>query len=205
LIGRAVEGWEKANLAATDATKRVSAYGQIAKSMQGFTPGATAEVRLQAKALLKDLGIIGDIGVSDAEAFQKAARRLELAATPRGQGQITENERVLIRETVVSMKNSPEGIVKIIPMLERLDNYDIQVAKIFRDSAKANGGVPNYLDVSERIAALGPPMSDDEKSALMDLKEGNKPAAAGGGNAPASLKPGEVRQVRPGVTIQRVQ
>jgi hypothetical protein len=175
MAGRAVEGMEKANLAAMDATKRVSAYGQIAKSMQGFTPGATAEVRLQAKALLKDLGIIGDIGVSDAEAFQKAARRLELAATPRGQGQITENERVLIRETVVSMKNSPEGIVKIIPMLERLDNYDIQVAKLFRDSAKANGGIPNYLDVSERIAALGPPMSDEEKAALFDIKEGAQP------------------------------
>jgi hypothetical protein len=178
MAARAVEGMEKANLAAMDATKRVSAYGQIAKSMQGFTPGATAEIRLQAKALLKDLGIIGDIGVSDAEAFQKAARRLELAATPRGQGQITENERILIRETVTSMKNSPEGIAKIIPMLERLDNYDIQVAKLFRDSAKANGGIPNYLDVSERIAALGPPMSDDEKSALIDLKEGARPRQA---------------------------
>jgi hypothetical protein len=175
MIGEAVKGFEKAQSASGDATKRIAGYGQMAQAMQGFTPGATAEVRLKAKALLKDLNIIGDVGVSDAEAFQRVQRRLELAATPRGQGQITENERVLIRETIPAMTNSPEAIVKTIQMLDRLDRYEIQVAEIYRNNARKNGGVPNYLEISESVAQLGPPMTEDEKAALMDIKEGAKP------------------------------
>ncbi len=37
-------------------------------------------------------------GVAEGEVMRQIQRQLELAATPKGQGQITENERKLIRD-----------------------------------------------------------------------------------------------------------
>lgn len=171
MVSKAVEGFEKANTAAADATKRIATYGQLASAAQGFTPGATAEMQLQASRLLKDMGWIKGESVAPAEAFKAVQKRLELAATPRGQGQITENERALIRETVPTITTSPEAIPVIIGALERLDRYDMEVARIYRENAQKNGGIPNYLEVSQQIAQLGPPMTDDERLSLMGMKE----------------------------------
>lgn len=167
---KGVENFDIAQNASRDAGRRIAGYGQMLEAMKGFTPGATAELRLQGGRLLKDLGITSGEGVPDAETFKAIQRRLELAATPKGQGQITENERVLIRETIPSLTTSPEGIVKTIQMLDRLDRYDQQVAQVYRENAKRNGGRPNYLEVTEEIAKLPPPLTDSEMNSLQNAR-----------------------------------
>lgn len=173
---KGVENFEIAQNASRDAGRRIAGYGQMLEAMKGFTPGATAELRLQGGRLLKDLGITSGEGVPDAETFKAIQRRLELAATPKGQGQITENERVLIRETIPSLTTSPEGIVKTIQMLDRLDRYDQQVAQVYRENAKRNGGRPNYLEVTEEIAKLPPPLTDSEMNSLQNARDGSVPS-----------------------------
>lgn len=194
LVKEAVKGMAAANTAATDATKRIAAYGQMAEAMKAFTPGASAELRLGAMRWLKESGIVKGENVADGEALKAIGRRLELAATPRGQGQITENERTLIRETVPKITNSPEGMVKIIGMLDRLDKYDIAVARIYRENAKKNNGVPNYVEISEELAALGPPMTDDERIALESVR-GEGASNQGQPAQPAATDPLEGRTI----------
>lgn len=185
LAQKAIEGYDAANKAAMDANRRIAGYGQMAQAMQGFTPGATADLQLRAKQLLKDVGVIGDAGVSNAEAFKAVGRRLELAATPKGQGQITENERVLIREQLPTMTTSPEGIRLGIQYLRQLDDYDVKVAQIWRDAAKASpNGVPNYYQVQEQIAQLGPPLTDDQIIALRSFGQPQGQAGPAGMGQP---------------------
>lgn len=181
---RGAEQFDVAQGAAREATKRIAGYGQMAQAMEGFKPGATAEVQLEASKFFKDLGVIEGENVPPAEMFKAVQRRLELLATPKGQGQITENERKLIRETIPSITTSPEGVQQILGMLERLDRYDIEVAKIWRENARKNGGVPNYVEVSEEIMSLPPPMTPQEEAALVRLKE--KASAAPAGNNAAT-------------------
>jgi hypothetical protein len=159
MMRKGIESFDTAQEAARAANVRTATLGQMAQAMQGFTPGALAEHKLAAKRVLKDLGVIGDEGVSDAEAFQKGARKLQITAAPKGQGAVSNFERELLSEAVPRMADSPEGLAKAISMAVRLDDYDRKVAEIHRESARANGGNPNYLDVSERIAALGPPLT----------------------------------------------
>jgi hypothetical protein len=178
---KGVEAFDAAQTASRDATKRVAVYGQMAEAMKGFEPGATAELRLRAAQIAKDIGIPVDAnGVASGETFKAAQRKLELAATPRGQGQITENERTLIREQIPQLATSPGGVVKITQMLDRLDRYDMQVAKLYRDNARKNGGKVNYLDVLDDIEKLGPPLSEAEMSSLQSVRQGEVPR-----NAPA--------------------
>lgn len=179
---KAIEGFDTAIKAGTDANRRIASYGQMTEAMKGFTPGATAEGRMKAKSILKDMGLIEGTDVPDAEAFKRVQRQLEIQATPKGQGQITENERVLIREMIPQIGNSPEGIAKIIGQLKQLDDYDLKVAEIYRNNARKNGGAPNFLDVSDEIAALGPPMTDAQMGALKSTlgQKGATPAQPGG-------------------------
>lgn len=170
-----VEAFDLAQKAASDASRRVTMYGQMLGAMEGFVPGATAEARLAAMSVLKDLGLIKGDNVAPGEAFRSVQRRLELAATPKGQGQITENERFLIREQIPTIATSPEGVRLIIQMLHRLDQYDMQVAKIWRDNVKAHGGRPNYLAASEAITQLGPPLTQQEQEFLN--RQGTVPRA----------------------------
>lgn len=186
MVQKGVDAFDTATKAAADATRRRASYGQMAEAMKGFDPGATAEFKYKAKSILKDMGIIGDVGVSDAEAFKSIQRRVELAATPKGQGSITENERALIREGYPMMSQSPEGISKIIGQLQRLDDYDMKVAQLYRENARKNGGVPNYLEVTEQIAQLPPALSEGEMYALQDLIQRSKAAREGGAPPPAN-------------------
>lgn len=188
---RSAEQFDVAQQGARDATKRIAGYGQMAQAMEGFKPGATADVQLQASKFLKDMGLIEGENVPPAEMFKAVQRRLELLATPKGQGQITENERALIRETIPSITTSPEGVQQILGMLERLDRYDIQVAKIWRDNARKNGGTPNYVEVAEEIQNLPPPMTPQEENALLRLKERAQAAPAANNAATAGSKDGK--------------
>jgi hypothetical protein len=186
MLQKGIEAFDNAITAERDASRRIASYGQLAQAMQGFTPGATAEMRVAAQSVLRDLGLIKGNEVPNAQTFKSIQRRLELAAVPKGQGTITENERVLIRETIPAIGNDPQAIARIVQNLERLDRFDIAVAKIYRDNARKNGGVPNYLEVSEQISALGPPITDDELIALQDLKSSiRQPAGPAKNDSPS--------------------
>src|SRR5690606_22258392 len=88
-------------------------YDAMRQALPAFRTGSTAEARLAAQKFLEDIGIKTQ-GVSEAEVLQSAARRLEIAATPSGQGTITENERVLIREQIPRLTSTPEGFMKTL-------------------------------------------------------------------------------------------
>jgi hypothetical protein len=75
------------------------------------------------------------------------------------------------------MSQSPEGLKMAIDISRKLEQHDQKVAEIYRESAKANKGLPNYLEVQEKIAGLGSPLSDSHMAAIS------------GGSAPASPAP----------------
>ena len=67
----------------------------------------------------------------------------------------------------------------------RLDDYDRKVAQIHRDVAQSNGGLPDYIEAQQRIAALGPPLSPQQMRALQELRDRPTPGADAGA-APGS-------------------
>jgi hypothetical protein len=168
---KAIAAFEGAQEAGVAAQRRSVDYGQMAQALEGFKPGATGELRLQAKRFFKDLGFIGDEGVSDAETFKKITSRLAVHAAPKGQGSTSNYERTLFRDSVPNMGDSPEAVAKAIDMARRLDEYDVAVAKAYRDNAARNNGVPNYVEVANEIAAMPPPLTARETSALESLRE----------------------------------
>ena len=89
------------------ANRRTPLYGQMALAMKGFTPGATAEARLQGMAILKDLNIIKGENLSDGQMLQQATRAFQLAVTPKGQGSIANEERELIAQAAMKIRTIP--------------------------------------------------------------------------------------------------
>jgi hypothetical protein len=170
-----VESYVAAQNAGRDAQKRVALYDQMEKAAQGFTPGASAEMRLTAKRYLKDAGLIKGEDVPDGEVMQMISRQLGIHAQPKGQGAVSNYERELFAKSLPNMTQSPEGLKQAIDISRRLEQFDQKVAEIYRESAKANKGLPNYLEVQEKIAALGSPLSDAQMGAISG---GAAPAAA---------------------------
>ncbi len=177
-----IKALEDTHQAELSANKRTQLYGQMAEAMQGFKPGATADMKLRAGRVWKDLTGVDLTGVPAAEVFQQAGRQIQIAAAPKGQGSVSNYEREIFAEAIPKMTTSPEGLEQALAIGKRLDDYDRQVAQIHREVAKQNGGRPNYLEAQQRIAALGPPLSAAETAALERLK-GEKGAAAPAGNA----------------------
>jgi hypothetical protein len=172
-----VESYVAAQNAGRDAQKRVAMYDQMEKASQGFTPGASAEVKLAAKRYLKDAGLIKGEDVPDGEIMQMISRQLGIHAQPKGQGAVSNYERELFAKSLPNMTQSPEGLKMAIDISRKLEQHDQKVAEIYRESAKANKGLPNYLEVQEKIAGLGSPLSDSHMAAIS------------GGSAPASPAP----------------
>src|SRR5690606_8187103 len=160
-------------------------YDAMRQALPAFRTGSTAEARLAAQKFLEDIGIKTQ-GVPEAEVLQSAARRLEMAATPKGQGSITENERVLIREQIPRLTSTPEGFMKTLDLMEKLDAYDLKVAQIYNDSARKNGGVPNPLEVNEALAKLGTPL-DARDMSLLQGGQATPQAQVQPGSAPANI------------------
>lgn len=186
LVKAGIKAMEDAHANEMAANKRTQVYGQMAQAMQGFTPGATAELRLSGERVLKDLGIIKGENVPPAEIFQQAGRHLAIAAAPKGQGATSNYERELYSQAVPNMTNSPEGLTQAIAIGKRLDDYDRQVAQIHRDVAREHNSIPNYVEATQRIAALGPPLSAGEMAGLERLKPGQQGGAPGQPGAPAA-------------------
>lgn len=189
LAKTAVEEYKNAQLTSKDAQKRVAMYDTFEKATQGFTPGATAEMRLAAKRYLKDAGLIKGEDVPDGEVMQMISRQLGIHAQPKGQGAVSNYERELFAKSLPNMTQSPEGLKMAIDISRKLEQFDMNVARIWRESAAANRGIPNYLDVQNKIADLGSPLSPGEMSAI-----------AGGGGAqppPAAAAPAPAATARP--------
>lgn len=145
------EAWDAAEQAVRDGGRRATLYDRAERAIQSFRPGVTADARLFMGQLARELGIRVD-GLAEGEVLRQVQRNLELAATPKGQGQITENERKLIRDGVPVWGNTPEGVRSGIQLLRRLDQIDADVARIYRENARSNGGTPNPVTVREQIA-----------------------------------------------------
>ncbi len=150
-----------------DIAKNKVLYAEMREAMQGFQTGATAELKLKGLGILRDLGVISGDNVPDGDVLRSISRKIELSNVPKGEGTITENERTLIREAAASIGISHEGNLRLLDLSERLDNYDLQVAKIYRDSARKNGGAPDPVEVHDKIAELPPPLSTREEAWLI--------------------------------------
>jgi hypothetical protein len=173
-------------------------YDAFEKAAQGFTPGATAEMRLTAKRYLKDAGLIKGEDVPDGEIQQMIGRQLAIHAQPKGQGAVSNYERQLYASSLPSMIQSPEGLKQAIGINRKLEQFDQQVAQIYRDSARANKGLPNYLDVQDKIAALGSPLGDADMAAIQGGQTAPPPAPASA-TTPKPASPAEAEMRRRGL------
>jgi hypothetical protein len=181
LAKTSVEEYKTAQQAAKESQKRLGMYDAFEKAAQGFTPGATAEMRLTAKRYLKDAGLIKGEDVPDGEIQQMIGRQLAIHAQPKGQGAVSNYERQLYASALPSMIQSPEGLKQAIAINRKLEQFDQKVAEVWRNSARENRGIPNYLDVQDKIAALGSPLGDAD---MATIQPSATPAASGA--APAS-------------------
>lgn len=166
LAKTAVEEYKNAQLSSKESQKRIAMYDAFENAAQGFTPGATAEMRLTAKRYLKDAGLIKGDDVPDGEIQQMIGRQLAIHAQPKGQGAVSNYERELYASALPSMIQSPEGLRQAIAINRKLEQFDMKVAQIWRESAAANRGIPNYLDVQNKIADLGSPLSPSDMAAI---------------------------------------
>lgn len=189
LAKTSVEEYKNAQQASKESQKRLGMYDAFEKAAQGFTPGATAEMRLTAKRYLKDAGLIKGEDVPDGEVQQMIGRQLAIHAQPKGQGAVSNYERELYASALPSMIQSPEGLKQAIGINRKLEQFDMHVAQIWRESAAANRGIPNYLDVQNKIADLGSPLSPGEMAAISSGKSG----AASAAPAPAAAAPAAAR------------
>jgi len=184
--------------AAKDADRRSIILDQYETLSKGFQTGATADLRLRAKQIAKDIfGVdVGDGDVATGEALKSAGRLLELAATPKGQGQITENERVIIREQMPQLLNTPGGNSLIISALRRLDEYDRKAAAVLRQVARDGSGYVDPVRAAEELAKLGPALPPDLYAAISGTRGGQQAAP------PQAAPPQPAPQVTPQATPQ---
>lgn len=188
LATKGVNAFVESQTAARDSQKRIAMYDALEKASGGFTPGATAEVRLAAKRYLKDFGLIKGEDVPDGEIMQMISRQLAIHAMPKGQGAVSNYERELFAKSLPNLTQSPEGLRQAITISRKLEEFDQKVAQIYRDSAKTNKGLPNYLEVQEKIAALGSPLGDAEMGALQ-----GQPAKPPSPVTPTAPQPGMMK------------
>lgn len=182
---RGAEAFDSAVTGARTAARNMPIYDRLDEAMNTFRTGATADMRLKGAQILADLGVpIDPNNISEGEALKSSSRILELAAAPKGQGQITENERTIIREQIPNLATSVDGNRKIISMLRKLDDFDNKVADIYIANAEKNNGVVNYVEAAKEVRKLGAPLTSQDESFLKSAKA-SKPAGA----APAAVAP----------------
>ena len=174
----AVKDFQSANQSAREAQKRVPLWNAMEEATKGFTPGATAEIRMNAKKYLKDMGLIEGNDVPDAQVFEMLQKQLQIHAQPKGQGQVSNFERELFSKALPNMGMDPAALQKGISISRKLDEFDQRVAKVYRDNARKNGGVPNAVDINDEIDKLGSPLSPADMNFLNKTSEGKASAPA---------------------------
>ena len=91
-------------------------------------------------ALLKVSGVKQE-DIANLEIAASALAELELKYTQlylKGQGQVTEGERLIVRRIAGTSKNSPEFITQKAKLIEMRSQYDIDVIDRFRDLKEQN-------------------------------------------------------------------
>lgn len=185
------DAWNTAEQNVQDAGRRATLLRRAEDAFTRFQPGALAERRLWLGGLARELGIRSP-STSEGEVLQQVQRQLELAATPRGQGAITENERALVRQAVPILLSTPEGARSAIGLIRQLDDYETQIARIYRENARRHGGTPDPVTVRSEIADFVTQNQPPDVQAVIDqFSPQQQPAAAPGVSAepPAAAQP----------------
>lgn len=172
------EQWTTMRDTVARANKREANFQNFETAMQSFDPGIDANVRMRAAQAFNALGM--KTNAPQAELMLKIQRENELANTPRGQGQITENERALIRDANNLMGSTPQGARLVMAATRQADAYDRKVFELMTNSAKQNGGAPNPVEVSQALAQLGPVL-DPNLEAQLRAMSGQKQGGTSGG------------------------
>jgi hypothetical protein len=196
LAKRGVDAYVEAQTAGRDSAARIRLYDTMEKAADGFKTGATAEARLTAKRYLRDAGIIKGEDVPDGEVLQMLSRQLAIGAQPKGQGAVSNYERSLYASALPGLTQTPEGLKTAISISRKLEQWDIEASKIYRDSARKNNGLPNYLEVQDKLAELGNPLSVSERAAIGG-DSGKSAAPATPAAAPTLRYNTKTRQMEP--------
>lgn len=166
LASKAITGYTDASTASRESQKRIGVYDRMEKAADAFKPGASAEIRLGAQRWLKELGITAGENVPEGEVMKMLSQQLAIHAQPKGQGAVSNFEREMFSKALPNMTQSPEGFKTAVGISRSLEKFDMDVAKIWRDSARKNNGIPNYLEVQDKISELGSPLNDSQMQTL---------------------------------------
>ncbi len=181
LASKSITGYTEAQFTSREAQKRIGIYDRMEKAAESFKPGASAEIRLAGQRWLKELGVSAGDNVPEGEVLKMLGQQLAIHAQPKGQGAVSNFEREMFAKSLPNMTQSPEGFRKAVDISRSLEKFDFKVAQIYRDSARNNKGLPNYLEVQDKIAELGSPLSDDQMATISGTGSGASPPPDQGG------------------------
>lgn len=173
LASKGIGAYTDAQFAARESQKRIGVYDRMEKAAESFKPGASAEIRLGAQRWLKDLGISAGDNVPEGEVLKMLGQQLAIHAQPKGQGAVSNFERDMFAKSLPNMTQSPEGFKKAVGISRSLEMFDHKVAQIYRDSARRNNGIPNFLEVQDKIAELGSPLTDRQMADISGNEAGS--------------------------------
>lgn len=159
-------------------------------AMKGFEPGAGAAMRGDWEKAKAYLGLPNN--ADSAAVMNKVQADLKLAASGimKGQGSITESERMLLQQSVDLLGNSPEGAKLVMQMIRSVHQRDQQLAQIYEKELDDSGGKPRLAEVSRAIRGLGPVVPSDvvgQLRARVEAAKGNAPQQPQG--APQGVAP----------------
>jgi len=159
-------------------------------AMNGFEPGAGAAMRGDWEKAKAYLGLPNN--ADSAAVMNKVQADLKLAASGimKGQGSITESERMLLQQSVDLLGNSPEGAKLVMQMIRSVHQRDQQLAQIYEKELDDSGGKPRLAEVSRAIRGLGPVVPSDvvgQLRARVEAAKGNAPQQPQG--APQGVAP----------------
>jgi hypothetical protein len=108
------QDFKAAQAAGREAAKRSQVWDSMEQASKGFTPGATADIKLQAKRYLKDLGVIEGEDVPDAGSLQADAAAARHPCPAEGAGRGVELRARDVLEVDRQHDHEPGGTVRAI-------------------------------------------------------------------------------------------
>jgi soluble lytic murein transglycosylase-like protein len=124
--------------------------------------------------------------------------RMELKAAKmiKGQGQITEGEREILKHASSSIKDPAEAIYKKAKMLERIADLNDELSKIYGDGSK----FPNFrtFNTDPRVVAIHQRYQKDLNNILSEPVNFARPATGAAPSAPAAPKEGDEKPSKSG-------
>jgi hypothetical protein len=104
----------------------------------GVKQGLGAELKLNVMKLVNTLAP-GTFDTTKEESAQRTYADMAVGAAARlkGQGQVTENERKMVAETVAKFGNTPEGALKIMDFMDAVARREIAFAEYLEEEREA--------------------------------------------------------------------